>query len=66
MANKGAPSGMLSIVGRRCAWSETGCWEKKGKEVGCWEPGGGDMKESEVGEVDCRMKARAMRAFNSF
>lgn len=33
---------------------------------GCSEPGGGDMKESEVGEVDCRMKARAMRAFNSF
>lgn len=39
---------------------------KKGKGGGCREPGGGDMKESKVGEEDCRMKARAMRAFNSF
>lgn len=32
MANKGAPSGMLSIVDRRCAWSETGSQEKEGEK----------------------------------
>lgn len=32
MANKGAPSGMLSIVDRRCAQSETGSQEKEGEK----------------------------------
>lgn len=31
MANKGAPSGMLSIVDRRCTWGETGSQEKEGE-----------------------------------
>lgn len=32
MANKGAPSGMLSIVGRRCAQKQPGSQEDEKKE----------------------------------
>lgn len=42
MANKGAPSGMLSIGDRRCAWSETGSREREG------EGGLGAVKEEGV------------------
>lgn len=49
---------MLSIVDRRCAWSETGSQEKKEGEGRRGEGGGGrDMKERKVGS-DCGMKGK--------
>lgn len=45
MANKGTPSGLLSIVGRRCACSESGNQEKEQMER--WE-------QERSGEKDTR------------
>lgn len=57
MANKGAPSGMLSIVDRRCAWSETGSQEKgRSGRAGSGEgTGGKDIKKQKV-RSDWEMK----------
>lgn len=41
---------MLSIVDRRCAWSETGSQEKKEGEGRRGEGGGGERYEGKEGE----------------
>lgn len=48
---------MLSIVDRRCAWSETGSQEKRKEREGEGRRGGRDMKERKVGS-DCGMKGK--------
>lgn len=48
---------MLSIVDRRCAWSETGSQEKKEGEGRRGEGGERDMKERKV-RSDCGMKGK--------
>lgn len=58
MANKGAPSGILSIVDRRCARRKSGSQEKEGEGgSGAGKEGGKDVKEWKV-RSGCGVKGK--------